>query len=540
MMEQGSLALINGRFFTSDDERPAATAVGIERGLVTYVGDDLGDARAAAGQDAEVIDLDGRMATAGLIDAHTHPVFYGGSLANVDIQTGVSAVADILARVQERVRTTPPAQLVAGWGYYTLGIAEGRPPLRWELDSVAPHHPVVLRDRSGHELAVNSFALQLAGITRDSADPEGGRIERDEDGEPNGILVENAMAAVSRVTEAAQTVESAEANLRRAIDSFLSFGITSVGEALLSSPEIFQLYQRIQSEAETPRVRFNLMLDHWEMLEPVERMGLMSGFGDRWLRAGAIKFFIDGTEGQRTAKLSEGFADQPDNTGMWMFAPEVFRKRILRAHLAGWQCAVHAIGDAAIELTLDAYNEAQSELPRPDIRHRVEHASLLRPDLIQRFAEEPVIPVPGARFASNDYPVLMEAFGAERMRWYQPWNALLERNVPVVVSSDAPVQSPDPAKNLWAIVNSRSEFDRDVVMQPEERISLAETLLAYTRNGAFASHEEHIKGRLAPGFLGDVTVFDRDLAVMNALELDQAMVELTVVDGCVAFRRGAI
>jgi hypothetical protein len=540
MLERGSLALINGRVFTSNEEQPVATAVGIERGVIAYVGDDAALARAAAGEDAEVIDLQGRMATAGLIDAHAHPIFYGGSLANVDIQTGVTEVADILARVQERVRTTPEGELIGGWGYYTLGIAEGRPPLRWELDSVAPDHPVVLRDRSGHELAANSLALQLAGITRDSLDPEGGRIERDEHGEPNGILIENAMAAVSQVTEAAETLERAEVNLRRAIDSFLSFGITSVGEALLSSPQIFQLYQRIQAEADTPRVRFNLMLDHWQMLEPIEKMGLMSGFGDRWLRAGAIKFFIDGTEGQRTAKVSEGFADQPGNTGMWMFAPEVFRERIQRAHVAGWQCAVHAIGDAAVELTLDAYAAAQRELPRPDIRHRVEHASLLRPDLIQRFADEPVIPVPGARFASNDYPVLIEAFGAERMRWYQPWNALLERNVPVAISSDAPVQSPDPARNLWAIVNSRSEFDRDVVMQPDERITLAETLLAYTRNGAFASHEERFKGCLTPGYLGDVTVFDRDLAALDVLELDQAQVDLTIVDGCVAYRRGVI
>lgn len=540
MHERGDLALINGRIFTADPARPWATALAIRGGYIAYVGEDAAEARATAGAQAQVIDLAGRMATPGLIDVHTHPIFYGGSLANVNIQDGVESVADILARVAERVATTSAGEWISGWGYYTLMLAEGRPPLRWELDAVAPEHPVVLRDRSGHEIAVNSLALQLAGITRDTPDPEGGRIERDDSGGPNGILVENAMEAVSRVSQQANTPERAEADLRRAIDSFLAFGITSVGEALMGSPEHFQLYQRVQAESDRPRVRFNLMLDHWSMLEPAEKMGLMSGFGDRWLRAGTIKFFIDGTEGQRTAKLSEPFTDQPDNTGMWMFAPDVFLERILRAHLAGWQCAVHAIGDAAIELTLDAYRDAQRALPRPDIRHRIEHASLLRPDLIQRLAEEAVIPVPGARFASNDYPVLMDAFGAERLRWYQPWSSLIERNIPVPVSSDAPVQSPDPARNLWAIVNSRSEFEREVVMQPDERIPLSETLLAYTRAGAYASHEEHLKGMLRSGLLGDVTVFDRDLTQVEPLELDQVGTTLTVVDGCVAFRAGTV
>jgi predicted amidohydrolase YtcJ len=238
----------------------------------------------------------------------------------------------------------------------------------------------------------------------------------------------------------------------------------------------------------------------------------------------------------RTAKLSQPFADDAGNTGMWMFAPEEYRARVLRAHLAGWQCATHAIGDAAIELTLDAYAAAQAQLPRPDARHRVEHASLLRPDLIERFAREGVVPVPGARFASNDYPVLLARFGPERLRWYQPWNALLERNVPVCVSSDAPVQSANPAKNLWAIVTSRSEFDTRVVMQPEERISLAEALLAYTRHGAWATHEETRKGMLRPGLLGDVTAFDADLFALEPDALANVSAALTVVDGVVAHR----
>jgi predicted amidohydrolase YtcJ len=249
-----------------------------------------------------------------------------------------------------------------------------------------------------------------------------------------------------------------------------------------------------------------------------------------------MKFFLDGTEGQRTAKVTEPFADEPDNTGMWMFEPEEFRERVLRAHLAGWQCATHAIGDAAVDETLDAYAAAQAALHRPDIRHRVEHASLLRPDLLQRLQVEQSVVVPGARFASNDYPVLLTAFGVERLRWYQPWNSLVERGISVAVSSDAPVQSPNPIPNLKAIVTSRSEFEDHPVMMPDERLPLDELLVAYTRNGAFASHEEGLKGQLKPGMLGDVTIFDQDIFQMEADDLDQAGIDMTIIDGVVVYR----
>jgi predicted amidohydrolase YtcJ len=536
-MNNGNHALVNGTVFTADDNRRWATAIGISNGIITYVGDDPDAARQAAGVEAEVTDLQGRTATPGLIDAHCHPLYYGGSLANIDLQTDIHSVQDILDRVREAAGRTPEGEWLVGWGYYTQTIAEGRPPNRQELDTVAPDHPVALRQRSGHETATNSLGLKLGGYTRDTPDPEGGLIERDEHGEPTGVLIENAAHAINDAAAPDRTPERNEADLRRAIESFLSFGITSVGEANVTSPDMFRLYQKVQSDTSVPRVRFNLMLAHSYVLEPIEALGLESGFGDEWLRTGAVKFFIDGTEGQRTAKVSEPYRDDAGNTGMWMFSPEEFRERIIRSHLAGWQCAVHAIGDAAIELTLDAYRDAQSRLTRTDIRHRVEHASLLRPDLIDRLAHESVIPVPGGRFASNDYPVLIERFGEERVRWYQPWNSMLERNIPVPVSSDAPVQSPDPARNFWAIVNSRSEFDREHIMQPEERINLEETLLAYTRNGAYASHEEHRKGTLKPGMLGDVTVFNTDLFALDPLELDEVKADLTIVGGEVAYRR---
>lgn len=535
--ERGSLVIAGGPIFTSDPDRPRATALGIRNGLVLYVGDDVDEARDAAGPGAEEIDLAGRLATPGLIDAHTHPILYGGMLANIDLQTGVTGLEDILERVRQRAAETPAGEWVTGWGYYLPMIAEGRPPTRQELDAVAPDHPVYLRQRSGHEGVTNSLGLKLAGITRDTPDPEGGLIVRDADGEPTGLLIEQAQDMLKRASEPDVTPESIAADLRRATASFLSFGITSVGEANVTSTDMFRAYQELRTDDSTPAPRYNLMLSHWKMLEPAEQFGLMTGFGDRWLRVGPMKFFIDGTEGQRTAKVSEPFADDPDNTGMWMLAPEEFRARIVRAHVAGWQCATHAIGDAAIELTLAAYVEAQRAQPRPDIRHRIEHASLLRPDLLGRLASERVIPVPGARFASNDFPVLLAAFGTERLRWYQPWNSLYERGIPVCVSSDAPVQSPNPLPNLRAIITSLTEFGEEIVMSPEERLPLDEVLIAYTRNGAYASHEEQVKGMLRPGMLGDVTVFDRDLFSVAPEDLDKCAVDATVIDGVVVHRR---
>jgi len=533
--DRGSLVLVNGRLFTSDPARPRATVLGIQNGLISYVGDDADEARAAVGTSAPVIDLEGRTATAGLIDAHMHPYMYAEQLLGIDL-TKAKSSDDILDVVRERVATVPTSEPISGWGYYPPYLEGERVPSLAELDAVAPNHAVVLRHRSGHEMLVNSETLRRVGYDRSSADPVGGYLEHDADGELTGRLVENAMDPVHGLRPPLSP-ERYDTLLRAVSDKLLSYGTTSSTEANLTDSGQFAGYQRLAMNGENPRVRFNLMLDHWKMLDPLSTVGIGTGFGDRWLRCGAIKFFIDGTEGMSTAKISEPFKDDPTNTGMWMFPPEEYRERVLRAHNAGWQCATHAIGDAAIELVLDVYRDAQKQNPRPDLRHRIEHASLLRPDLVERFAHEGVVPVPGARFASNDYQVLIERLGPERVRWYQPWNSLLERNVPVAVSSDAPVQTADPARNLKAIVTSRAEHNRDLTMQPEERIGLDEALMAYTVNGAWASNEEHLKGALRIGLLGDVAVFNTDLFALDPLDLDTVSVDLTIVDGVVAYRR---
>ena len=198
-----------------------------------------------------------------------------------------------------------------------------------------------------------------------------------------------------------------DALLRAVTDKLLACGATSATEAMLSERGQFAGYQRLAGDASAPRVRYNLMLDHWTMLDPATAIGLATGFGDRWLRCGAMKFFIDGTEGMSTARLSQPFSDDASNTGMWMFPPEEYRERVLRAHDAGWQCATHAIGDAAIELVLDVYREAQERNPRPDLRHRIEHASLLRPDLVERFVDfRPGDPYDGTK-VSDFYNALL-------------------------------------------------------------------------------------------------------------------------------------
>jgi predicted amidohydrolase YtcJ len=533
--ESGSLALVNGRVFTSDPDRPRASAIGIWRGRIAYVGDDASEARAAAGPGAEIVDLAGRTATAGLIDAHCHPIMYAETLRDIDLGTAVS-VGEILERIRARAAATTAGQPIVGRRYYALGYAERRMPALAELDAVAPDHPLVLIHRSGHEATLNSAALARIGYTRDTPDPEGGYLGRNADGALTGILAENAMAPLARAQPEPDAAGHAEL-LRLTSASFLARGITSLTDALVGSAALVHAYQLLQADASRPRPRYTLMLDHRTMLDPALALGLATGFGDRWLRVGAMKFFIDGTEGQRTAKLSEPFADDPGNTGMWMFPPEQFRERVHRAHTGGWQCAVHAIGDAAIELTLDVFRDARTACPRPELRHRIEHASLLRADLVERFAREAVVPVPGARFASNDYQILLARFGERRLRWYQPWNALLERNVPVAISSDAPVQPPDPGSNLRAIVTSRAEHDAALIMQPEERVDLAEALVAYTRHGAWATHDEGRKGMLREGLLGDVTVFNSDVFSIDPLELDGVRADMTIVDGVVMYRR---
>ncbi|CAN5670689.1 amidohydrolase [soil metagenome] len=529
----GSIIFVNGKVLTGDVEKSPATGVAIHNGKVAEVGTDR-DVLAWKATGTQVIDLAGRTVAPGLNDAHCHPMMVGFSLMQVNAATPPNkTIADLATRIKERVRETPAGDWVTGRGYDQARLEDQRHPDRHDLDPVSPDNPVIVVRACGHIAGVNSKALQLAGIDRNTPDPEGGIIDRDEYGEPTGVLRESAQTMVRKVMPP-PTLDQAKAALIAAGQDFLSKGVTSWAEAGVRDDTHMRAYVELANDGTLP-VRSYLMMMIDETLDNLISLGITTGFGDEWLRIGPAKLFLDGSIGGRTARMSQPYEGETDNVGLWMQDPQEFKDKFKKAHMAGFQCCAHAIGDAAISLLLDSYEEALEAQPRPDHRHRIEHCSIVDMDIIQRIKQLGVIPIPGTSFLHAFNKAYIQNLGWERIRYAYGMNTFYEHGIVAAASTDAPVVGTSASIGLQTMMTRLSEEGEP--MWPEESISLEEAVRAYTYNGADASCEENIKGRLAPGMLGDAVVFETDISAVNATEVGKVQADLTVTDGHIVYNR---
>jgi predicted amidohydrolase YtcJ len=523
--------LLNGNVLTMDTEQPRAQAIAVWRNRILVVGDN--DAvRAAAGSGTRVIDLAGKTVLPGLNDNHCHPIGYGFALQWLDTSPArVRTLAELLERFREAARQAPPGAWVRGRGYDDTRLDVRRHPTRYDLDQVTGDHPAILIRTCGHMSVVNSVALRLAGITRDTPDPEGGRIVRDEDGEPTGLLQERAQELVRRhIPE--PTVEDIGRALVTAGKQFLAMGITSVIEAGISKPEELQAYQQLRREQALP-VRTSLMMLIDQTLEPMEALGLRTGMGDEWLRIGPLKLLQDGSGGGRTALMSVPYPGEPDNYGLAVYSQEQLDEAFLRVARLGCQGAAHAIGDRAIDMILTAFERALAACPQPDPRWRIEHCGLPRPDLLDRMQRLQVLAVPQPAFVFYLGDSYLRNFTEEQLALSYPCRAWLDRGIVAVGSSDTPVVPAHPWVNIRSAVTRLTQDGQR--MGPEQAVTVDEALRMFTVNGAYASFEERVKGSITPGKLADVIVVDRDPHAVEPEELHTIRNELTMIDGTVVY-----
>jgi predicted amidohydrolase YtcJ len=496
-------------------------------------GDDLD---ALVGPDTTVIDLDGRFATPGLYDAHMHLMPLGLAMADVNLRPQMAPTLDaLLEAVRRRAESLPPGSWILGRGYDHAKLDVGRHPTRRELDAVAPDHPVYLSRTCGHLAVCNANALDRAGLTAATASPPGGLIEV-ADGELTGLLAETGRQAVQAVLPAV-TEDDLVAAIWRAGEYCASFGITSVMDAAVGMRMGFKeigAYFRAKREGGLPvRVDLCLLGGEHGIVDRCFEAGLVTGTGDDELMVGPVKIFTDGSAGGRTAAMRDAY--QGGGYGLLTLEDRVLDGLVRDYHERGYQLALHAIGDAAIEQVLNAYETALTAKPWPDRRHRIEHCGFNDEQQIRRLAALGVQPVPQPVFMYDFGDLYVDLLGEERSAAAYPMRRWTSAGLHPAASSDCPVSDCDPFANLYTMMTRRT--DRGTVLGGQEALTAEEALAAYTYNSAYVGRAEHIKGRLAPGQLADLAVFDTDLLAAEPDAVREATCELTLKGGAVTFDR---
>jgi predicted amidohydrolase YtcJ len=450
----------------------------------------------------------------------------GLAASEVDASPGNAPdLATLVQNLRERTATTEPNVWVLARGYDDTRLAERRHPTRHDLDRASETRPILLTRACHHVAVANTEALTLANVTARTPDPDGGRIDRDHRGEPTGVLRESAVGLVGSAVPAPDAAELTAA-LRRACSIYNSLGVSSVAEAGIRSAEELEAYQRFRQTGGSLRAYLMVLAEH--ALQHFVPAGVRTGFGDEWLRVGPAKIFLDGSVGGHTARMRDPYLADGGNRGLWMQSPGQMRDTLSRAHEAGWQLCAHAIGDAAIDLLLDIYEEIFSEHPRPDARPRIEHCEFVGDEaVLDRISGLGALPVPGTTFLREFLPMYEQSLGRDRLRYANAMRSFAERGIVAAASSDAPVVTPDPLAGIQTMI-SRPDA---------EAITLEEAIRAYTLAGAYASFEEDVKGSLAPGKLGDVTVLGEDLNSVDPKSLTEVGVDLTIVNGEVVHAR---
>jgi len=542
------LALVNAKVLTMDPDRPRASAVAITGGRIEALDASL-DSLNEAGR---VVDLRGATVLPGFHDAHNHMIGFGMSLAEVDLRSSaVGSLDELYAAIARRAETTAPGEWVVGAGYDQNKL--GAHPHRDALDRAAPGRRVWLRHTSGHMCVVNSLVLADLGLEAAGTELPGGRVATDSGGRPTGLLEERAQLLVGSLVYPYPLSELTQA-IGRAAEQYLKEGVTSCTEAgigggwLAHSPAELAAYQAARDTG-TLGVRVELMAAS-EVLHPLGAhasddlvagldLGIRTGFGDDWLRLGAVKIFADGSLVGRTAALIDPYAGDGDGGGRGYLQADAadLQATIIAAHRSGWQVATHAIGDLAIDVVLDAYERALEAYPRRDPRHRIEHFAVVQPRQVARAAGLGVIAVPQGRFATELGDGMLAAVGPPRHGWLYRQRSLLEAGMVLPGSSDRPVVAGAPLLSIADMVNRRTASG--AAFNPGEAITAQQALHAYTRGSAYASRQEHVKGSIAPGMLADLVVLSEDPTAVSPERIAGLAVLATIVDGHPRYDGGA-
>ena len=539
--KEATMILVNGKVWTENPAQPVAQAVALDGSKILAVGDNSAIGK-LAGRDTAVIDLHGRLLLPGFNDSHVHLLQGGESLISVQLR-------DANSQAEFKERLGQFAKRVPDGGWIRDGVWDHQ---RWTppvlpnhqlIDDVCGDHPAMLWRLDGHMVLVNALAMKLAGIDRNTKNPAGGEIERDKDGNPTGILKDSATALVTRVMPPLSAEEKTHA-MEAAMHEAAAHGVTSVQNMADTSedrnqPENFREFQKLERAAKlTVRIYESMPVRDWKMLSDP---GTVAPFGSPYLRIGNLKAFADGALGSETAWMDEPFANNPNYSGLAssdLLNVDLFYEALRQADKAGLQISIHAIGDRANRTILDLYARLEKENGPGDRRLRIEHAQHLHPEDYARFAKLGVIASMQPFHAIDDGRWAQTMLGPERIKSSYAWKSLLDAGATLAFGSDWPVAPLDPVMGIYAAVTRRTLDGKNANgWTPDQRITVAQAVHAYTMGSAFAEHQEAVKGSVEPGKLADLVVLSDDIFSIQPEAIEKTFVDMTIFDGKLIYQR---
>lgn len=533
MMKQ--LAFLNGEVISQNAQGDVYEACLIEGNRISAVGT-TEEIRKMLNRDAQIVDLHGKTVLPGLIDAHMHLFLYGNTLIHVNCKDPViSSVEELLERIREIVAEAPAGKIIRAFGFNEVMVEEQRYPTLEELDAISKEHPIIITRTCGHIGVINSAAMKLAGMNEHTPSPNGGTIEKDANGQLTGRLIENAFLQFNQhVTYSEEELYKA---LEKAQDKLLAYGITSVHDAGGFDADSFRIMQQA-SKGKQLKLRVYAMIGSLNDCEAFTKTMISSGVvsytGNEFFTIGPAKLFTDGSSTGPTIATREPYDSDAENYGYLQYTEDELYDIFLPAHVKGYQLTVHAQGDKAIEQYLNVIERLQTEHPRQDHRHRVEHLGVCPPDLQERVRTLKVIPVLNPSFPYEFGESYIHNYG-KRTDYMYAAKELIDKEIVVTAGSDAPITTANPFVGMYMAQERVTK--KGTPFGQEQRVTLHDAIKMYTINAAYASKEEDIKGSIEIGKLADLAILNTSILDRPAEDLLNVEVEMTVLDGEIVYSK---
>ncbi|UOQ92304.1 amidohydrolase [Halobacillus shinanisalinarum] len=529
-MKEADSILVDGNVITMDEELPSANSIVVKDGTILFVGDKE-EALSWLGSNTEVINLKGKTMLPGFVESHLHPAHYALNLLELDCRPKhTSSIETILEKVRMAAESAQDGQWIRGWGWDDSKLTERRNPLRWELDKAAPNHPVILKRTCGHMAVVNSKALELSGISEDTKDPKGGKLEREiGTGALTGLLQEKAqgMAALPDYS-----FDDMVKGMKLAQKDFAKWGITTVHDMSTQTAEL-QVYQYLLEQNElNVRIRpwiWAVDQNGWTgLLNEVLSVGIRSGFGNDMIKIQGMKFMLDGSIGGRTAAVAEPYEDD-DQTGILYNTVEEVSPFIKQSLAAGLRVAIHGIGERAIEVAIKSLEEASESIDISHLRNRIEHCALPTNDHLRRMKKLELMAASSVGFLYHIGDSYIKNLGTERMKRVYPHKSFKEYGIVAPGNSDLPVTDGNPWTGIYGAVTRKSLSGQ--VLDDTQNIEVQDALKAYTVDAAYSSFEEQSIGVIKPLAKADLIVVSDDPLTIENEKLKDIKVERTFIGG---------